>query len=234
MESVYLALGIVIALGAGLVLGYVVRGYWGSQAVKHAQEKAGRIIAEAQARQKDLILQGKEEQVRMQREAEEDARAKRAEMSGLENRLLQRDAQLDERSEMLEERDRKLLDRERELDVQREELSRAKLEQIAALERVSEMSREEAKAQAPRGRSGLRPRTMPSASPAPSSARPATRPRRRRATCVVTAIQRVMADHTAEMTVTVVPAAVGRDEGPHHRPRGPQHPGPRAGDRAST
>jgi ribonuclease Y len=126
MEYVYLALGIVIALGAGLAVGYVVRGYWGSQAVKHAQEKAGRIIAEAQARQKDLILQGKEEQVRLQREAEDDARAKRAEISGFENRLLQRDAQLDERSEMLEARDRKLLDRERELDLHREELSRAK------------------------------------------------------------------------------------------------------------
>jgi ribonuclease Y len=204
MESVYLALGVVIALGAGLVLGYVMRGYWGGQAVKHAQEKGGRIIAEAQARQKDLILQGKEEQVRMQREAEEDARAKRAEMSGLENRLLQRDAQLDERSEMLEGRDRKLLDRERELDVQREALSRAKLEQVAALERVSEMSREEAKAQL------LEAVRAEAENDAVRIARAIERKARDEAEekardVVVTAIQRVMADHTAEMTVTVVP-----------------------------
>jgi ribonucrease Y len=204
MESVYLALGIVIALGAGLVLGYVVRGYWGSQAVKNAQEKAGRIIAEAQARQKDLILQGKEEQVRLQREAEEDARAKRAEMSGLENRLLQRDAQLDERSEMLEARDRKLLDRERELDHHREELSRARLEQVAALERVSEMSRDEAKAQL------LDAVRAEAENDAVRIARAIERKARDEAEekardVVVTAIQRVMADHTAEMTVTVVP-----------------------------
>jgi ribonuclease Y len=201
---VYLALGIVIALGAGLVLGYVVRGYWGSQAVKNAQEKAGRIIAEAQARQKDLILQGKEEQVRLQREAEEDARAKRAEMSGLENRLLQRDAQLDERSEMLEARDRKLLDRERELDLHREELSRARLEQVAALERVSEMSRDEAKAQL------LDAVRAEAENDAVRIARAIERKARDEAEekardVVVTAIQRVMADHTAEMTVTVVP-----------------------------
>jgi ribonuclease Y len=204
MESVYLALGIVIALGAGLVLGYVVRGYWGSQAVKHAQEKSGRIIAEAQARQKDIILQGKEEQVRMQREAEEEARAKRAEISSLENRLIQRDAQLDERSELLEARDRKLLDRERELDVHREELSRAKLEQVSALERVSEMSRDEAKAQL------LEAVRAEAENDAVRIARAIERKARDEAEdkardVVVTAIQRVMADHTAEMTVTVVP-----------------------------
>jgi ribonuclease Y len=204
MESVYLALGIVIALGAGLVLGYVVRGYWGSQAVKHAQEKSGRIIAEAQARQKDLILQGKEEQVNLQRQAEDEARAKRAEMATLENRLLQRDAQLDERSEMLEARDRKLLERERELEINREELSRAKLEQIAALERVSEMSREAAKEQL------LEAVRAEAENDAVRITRAIERKARDEAEdkardVVVTAIQRVMADHTAEMTVTVVP-----------------------------
>ena len=117
MESVFLALGIVIALGAGIALGYVVRGYWGSQAVKAAQEKAGRIVAEARTQQKDLILQAKEEQVNLQRQAEEEARAKRAELGTLEHRLLQRDEQLDQRTDMLEERDRKLLAARAELEI---------------------------------------------------------------------------------------------------------------------
>src|SRR3990170_855890 len=147
MDAIVLALGIVIALAGGSVLGYVARGVWTGQAVKHAQEKAGRILAEAREQQKDLILKAKDEQFRLQRQGEEEARAKRAELSTLETRLLQRDAQLDERSDILEQRDRKLIDRERELEASREELSRAKQEQIAALERVSQMSREEAKAQ---------------------------------------------------------------------------------------
>src|SRR3990170_2854614 len=147
MDAIVLALGIVIALAGGIVLGYVARGVWTGQAVKHAQEKAGRILAEAREQQKDLILKAKDEQFRLQRQGEEEARAKRAELSTLETRLLQRDAQLDERSDILEQRDRKLIDRERELEASREELSRAKQEQIAALERVSQMSREEAKAQ---------------------------------------------------------------------------------------
>ena len=204
MNAIVLASGIVIALAAGIALGYLARGYWGGQAVKHAQEKAGRIVAEAQARQKDLILQGKEEQVRLQRLSEEEARAKRVELAGLESRLLQRDAQLDERSDLLEQRDRKLIDRERELEASREELSGAKQEQVAALERVSEMSREEAKNQL------LEAVRLEAENDAVRIARAIERKAREEAEdkardVVVTAIQRVMADHTAEMTVTVVP-----------------------------
>ena len=53
-------------------------------------------------------------------EAEEEARARRAELASLESRLLQRDEQLDQRSDMLEQRDRKLL--ERRTDAQLAEL----------------------------------------------------------------------------------------------------------------
>ena len=88
--------------------------------------------------------------------------------------------------------------------IHREELSRAKLEQVAALERVSEMGREEAKAQL------LEAVREEAENDAVRIARAIERKARDEAEekardVVVTAIQRVMADHTAEMTVTVVP-----------------------------
>ena len=136
----------IVIVAAGAVLGFLARGVWAAQAVHAAQEKAGRIVAEARAQQKDLILQAKEEQVRLQREAAEEERSKRTELLALERRLLQRDEQLDQRTDMLEQRDRKLLERERELESQREALGKARQEQIAALERVSAMSADQAKA----------------------------------------------------------------------------------------
>jgi ribonucrease Y len=203
MDPVIAALGVIAALVVGLGLGFVARGIWGSQAVKHAQEKAGRIVAEARTQQKELILQAKDEQVRLQREAEDDARAKRNELAGLERRLLQRDEQLDQRADMLEQRDRKLLDRERELDVKRDELTRAREEQVAALERVSLMSAEQAKDQL------LEAVRADAEKDAVRLARAIERQAREEAEdkardVVVTAIQRVMSDHTAEMTVTAI------------------------------
>jgi ribonuclease Y len=193
-----------LAIVVGFVVGFFARSMWASQAVRTAHDKSARIVAEARTQQKELILQAKDEQVRMQRELEEEGRARRAELMTLERRLLQRDEQLDQRGDMLEERDRKLIGRERELDQAKEELGRARQEQIQALEKVSLMSQEEAKQVL------LEQVREEAEHDAVRLARAIERKAREDAEekardVVVTAIQRVMVDHSAEMTVSVVP-----------------------------
>ncbi len=203
-ETVVLVALVAVAVAGGLVLGFLARGLWAAQSIKAAQERAARIVAEARTQQKELIIQAKDEQVRLQRETEEEARAKRADLASLERRLLQRDEQLDQRTDMLEERNRKLLGKEQELEARRDELASARQDQIAALERVGQMSVEEA-------RSDLLEAVREQADhDAVKLARSIERKAREEADdrardVVVTAIQRVMVDHTAEMTVSVVP-----------------------------
>jgi ribonuclease Y len=193
METLVVVAVAVVAAAVGLVLGMLARGMFASQSMKAASSEAKRIEAEARTRQKELILEAKDEKLRMQREAEDEARAKRNELSTLERRLLQRDEQLDQRNDLLEERDRKLLDRERDLDKTREELARAHQEQVVALERVSGRYavRDEAEHDAVKLARSIERRAIEEAN---EKARDV----------VVTAIQRVAADHTAEHTVTVV------------------------------
>jgi len=145
MDPVLVAVVAIAATAVGVVLGFVVRSLFASRAMKEADEKAALIIEKARSQQKDLILEAKEEKIRLQREAEDEARAKRNELSNIERRVLQRDEQLDQRADMLEGRDRKLIDRERELDRAREELAKAHQDQVVALERVSGLSAEDAK-----------------------------------------------------------------------------------------
>ncbi len=202
-DPVILAVVALVAAGAGLAIGFAVRSIWTSTAIRTAQDKSARIVAEARAQQKELILQAKDEQVRLGREADDEARAKRAELANLERRLLQRDEQLDQRADMLEDRDRKLIARERELDQAKEDLGRARMEQIAALERVSQMSQEEAK------QILLEEVRVEAEHDAVKLARAVERRAKEEAEdrardVVVTAIQRVMVDHTAEMTVSAV------------------------------
>ena len=105
---------------------------------------------------------------------------------------------------MLEARDRKLLERERELDEHREALARARHEQVAALERVSGMNAEQAKGILLEAvREDAERDAVRLAKAIERKAREEAEDRAR--DIVVTAIQRVMADHTAEMTVSVVP-----------------------------
>jgi len=199
---VVVAVALVAAVG-GAILGFLLRSIWTSQTMKAAQAEARRIEAEARARQKELILEAKDEKLRLQSEAEEEARAKRTELSALERRLLTRDEQLDERTDMLEQRDRKLLERERELDKTREELAQAHLQQVAALERVSEMSADEAKsALLDAVRQEAENDAVKLSRAIERSAREEAQDKAR--DIIVTAMQRVAADHTAEHTVSVV------------------------------
>jgi len=203
MEPLLIAVAVVVAAIGGAVAGVLVRSVWASQTMKAATSEARRIEAEARARQKELILEAKDEKLRMQREAEEEARAKRADLAGLEHRLLQRDEQLDQRTDMLEQRDRKLLERERELDKTREELTRAHGEQVVALERVANMSAEDAKNVLIEAvREEAEHDAVKIARAIERSAREDAQDKAR--DIVVTAIQRVAADHTAEHTVSIV------------------------------
>jgi len=191
------------ALVVGVLAGLLLRSMWASQAMKSAHVEGRRIEAEARARQKDLILEAKEEKIRLLREAEEEARTRRGELQSLERRLLQRDEQLDQRGDMLEQRDRKLIDRERDLDKAREDLARSQQEQVAALERVSGMSAEDAKGVL------LEEVREEAEHDAVKLARAIDRRAREEAhekarDVIVTAIQRVAADHTAEHTVSVI------------------------------
>ena len=104
---------------------------------------------------------------------------------------------------MLEQRDRKLLDRERELEAARQQLAQAQLEHVAALERVSGMSAADAKAQLLEAvrdeaeREGVR-----IAKAIERAARDEAEERARE--IVLTTMQRIAADHTAEHTVSAV------------------------------
>jgi ribonuclease Y len=203
MEPFVVAGAAVVAAAVGVIVGFFARGIWATQTVKAAQEKAGRIVAEARAQQKDMILEAKDEKLRLQREAEEEARAKRAELAVLERRLLTRDEQLDQRADLLEQKGQKIVDRERDIERQREELGRLNQERIVALERVSNMTAEDAKGVLLEAiRDEAEHDAVKLARAIERRARDEAQEKARE--IIVTAMQRVAADHTAEHTVTVV------------------------------
>ncbi|HXG40757.1 MAG TPA: ribonuclease Y, partial [Candidatus Limnocylindrales bacterium] len=162
-----------------------------------------RIVAEARERQKDLILEAKDEKLRLQREAEEEARARRNELNALERRLLQRDEQLDQRADMLEEKSRKIVERERELERKREEVERLHAERVVALERVSGLSAADAKTMLLEAvRADAEQDAVRLARAIERKAREEADERARE--IILTAMQRIAAEHTAEHTVSVV------------------------------
>ena len=203
MDLALAAIAAAAALVVGALVGFLARGQFANSAIQTAQEKSARIVAEARTQQKELILSAKDEKMSLLREADVEARAKRAELALLESRLLSRDEQLDMRSDMLEQRDRKLLDREREFELSRQELARAQQDHVAALERVSGMSADEAKAQLLEAvREEAERDAVKLSKSIEREAREDAEDRARE--IVLTTMQRIAADHTAEHTVSTV------------------------------
>jgi ribonucrease Y len=204
MDTTVAVAAAVVAAVLGVAVGFVLASrVWAPQVLKAAQAEGRRIVAEARERQKDLILEAKDEKLNLQRQAEDEARTRRTELGNLERRLLQRDEQLDQRADMLEERGRKLVDREREIDHSREEVSRLHAEQVAALERVSGLSADDAKGQLVEAVKGEAEHdAVKLARSIERQARDEAQDKARE--IILTAMQRVAADHTAEHTVTVI------------------------------
>ena len=192
-----------IAAIVGIAVGFVGRRLVATNGVKHAEHYAERLAAEARTKQKEIVLEGKDEALRLRRAAEEEAREQRTTLQRSEQRLLDREETLDRKVVTLEERTAALDDRAGALDAERTHLAELQQRQLTELERVSGLSVTEA-------RESLIGRIVDEAQ---AEAQHRVREIERHATeegddrarrILTTVMQRIAADHTSEATVTVV------------------------------
>lgn len=145
MEPVMVVLGFVATAFVGFSLGYVLRQYLATSRVKAAQAQADRILAEAETKQKEMLLEAKDERLNILREGEEELKQSRRGMHSREERLQQRQESLERRVEPLEKRERNVGAQEARLKRMEDDLEELKRRRTEELEAVSSMSREEAK-----------------------------------------------------------------------------------------
>ncbi len=198
---------IVVGLIA-LLLGYLLRRTIAEAKIKSAEEAARQILEnarkESEAGKREAIVEVKDEAFRMKREAEKEIREQRAELQRLERRLVQREEHQERKAEGLEKRERHQLDEEQRLAVLREEIGRLKEAEQAELQRVAGLTTEEARAQLLAAvEAGTRNDVAQLIKRIELEAR--DEGDRRAREILALAIQRCAAEHTAEVTVSVVP-----------------------------
>jgi ribonuclease Y len=193
-----------VAFLVGIGIGYALRRRAVANAVILAEQEANRLLAEAEAQQKQLLLQAKEETLELRNKLEAEFRERRAEMQRLEARLAQREEHLDRKAEQLEAREQRLKQREEEIERLHDEAEELRQRQLAEIERVSGLTREEARAQLlaaieqeVREEAARRAREIEREAEATAAMRAKK--------ILATAIQRYAAEVTAETTVSVVP-----------------------------
>jgi ribonuclease Y len=143
---------IVVIVGlASLIIGagaaYTFRRRSDGTSLQQTQEQASRILAEAESKQKDLLLEAKEEALQLRNAIEAEMRERRAEATRLEQRLTQKEENLDRKVEALDQRDHDVRQRETQVDQTRAEAEELRQKQVHEVERISGLTAAEAREQ---------------------------------------------------------------------------------------
>lgn len=193
-----------VCLGVGAAAGFLGHRYRSESKLKSASIRAQEIITSAEATRKEIEVRAKEDTLKLRDELEQELARKRQELVQQEERLQKRQANLDRRYESLETRERNLNKRQSALDRRTSELEKMHQAHVAELERIAEMTREDAKAEL---LEAVRQDARQDMARVIREAEAETKLEAdRKAREIITlAIQRVASDQVAETTVSMVP-----------------------------
>jgi ribonuclease Y len=149
-----LLVGLAMGLGAGLL----IKGKSAAGKIKEAEAEAARIIAnaerEAETKRKEAVLESKDKFYQARSDFEKETREKRQEMQNQERRLNQKEESLDKKTDLIDKRESDAARRERELTAKEkvaqekeERFEKGIVEQRQMLEKIANMTAEEAKRQ---------------------------------------------------------------------------------------
>jgi len=135
----------ILALAAGVGLGFLIRRYVVQSKVGKMQKQAEQWLQDAEKKASEITLAARDEALKIRDKAEKEMERRRAGLRREEERLQKRRNKVDRRQERLEQRERALSKRQSALDKQRNKVEKLQQEREATLERVAGLSREEAK-----------------------------------------------------------------------------------------
>ena len=148
-----------ILLGCfGLIIGYVIAVVVNNLKVNKAEKKAEDLINKAnkeiEKSKRDAAIQLKEDQHKAKMELDKEIREKKAEAKAAEDRLMQRESNIDKRDELIQKRESTLDEREEKLNArlaeiqdEKSKVEEIKNEQLDLLEKISGFNREKAREQ---------------------------------------------------------------------------------------
>ncbi|MBN1202126.1 MAG: ribonuclease Y [Anaerolineae bacterium] len=200
--SALIGLAIGVGLGAASLYGYqVIRG---TSKQRQIEAKAARTTEEAESKARQTLADARDESLRIQQEAEQNAKKRRAELDRESDRLQKRREDLDARYERLETREQNLNKRQSKLDKRQNEIDSMYEVQKNELERVAELTRDEAREELlhmveAETRQDMARRIREVEEEAKLEAD------RRARDIIALAIQRIASEHVNEISVSVVP-----------------------------
>lgn len=139
----------VVCLIIGVAVGILYRKNVSEKTIGSAEQEATRIINDAiksgETKKREAILEAKDEILKARTEADREIKERRNEVQKTEHRLHQKEENLERKTDAMERKNEELTRKIAQVQKTQEESEQLKSEQIATLERLSGLTREEAK-----------------------------------------------------------------------------------------
>lgn len=134
-----------VALAVGALLGYLIKVRVGKGQVESAEQQAASILEEATKKERETVLEAKEEAIRLRSQAETELKGRQENVQKQEQRVAAKEESLDRKLETIERRDREVEQRRTQIEEQRAKLEELHQQQIKEIERVAGLTAEEAR-----------------------------------------------------------------------------------------
>jgi ribonuclease Y len=138
-------LGAIVALFAGYYIGSTRNKVRFEESLRVQKEASEQRLLEVQEQQHKALREARDETARFRATIERENAERRLELQRQEQRLQQKEENFDHKINALEQREHKLTIKERDLEQARDELEQLKQQQISELERISQLTEEQAK-----------------------------------------------------------------------------------------
>ena len=200
----------IVALITGIVsfaAGVVIRKKLAEGKIESAEIKAKQIIDSAakqtEATKKEMMLEAKEEKIKMKSEIEKEIKVRRDELQLAEKRLIQKEDSLDRKSSSLDKKEESIEKKSEKLDETRNEIENLKLKEVEVLEKISNFTTDQAKVYLLESVKDDMTHEMAKLIREEES-KAKEEANKRAKEVIVSAIQKCAVDHVAETTVSVV------------------------------
>ena len=140
----YAIIGVLAVIG-GFFVGYYIRKKRALSEVSSAEARAEKILNDAKAKQKELMLAAQDKALKIIEEAKREDDKRRQELSGLQARLEKRETVFSQKLLELQDKQQQLYDKVSKVEEVKEKIKAIRDEQLAKLEKIASMTREEAK-----------------------------------------------------------------------------------------
>ena len=197
-----------VAGAVAFVLGFAYRKNKAEATIGSAEQEAKRIIGDAvkaaEAKKKEIVLEGKDEIHRLRNESEKELADRRKEIQHQERRILQKEESLEKKRENAERKEEQIEQKNKKAEERLREAEQVKKSQFEMLEKISSFSVEQAKEYLLNNLESelvhekavkVREFQQQTKEEADQSARE----------IIALAIQRCAADHVSEAAISVVP-----------------------------